>query len=302
MPHAFDHPYSDLSACTPLRGNLHGHCTRSDGADDLQTVINRYADAGYDILAMTGHDLLSTPEIYDNMDHRGMVLISGNEITAAGPHICHINASKIVRPIPQRQAVINLALGDAESLIVINHPNWQRDFDHCSVMNLKMWKGYHGIEIFNGVMTSDEGSAYATDKWDILLSEGRRIWGFANDDAHAAKHIGVGWNVAFARSRDRDGVMDALRHGRFYCSTGVTIQDITQTGDTSARIETTNAQRIIATGTHGRRLAQVDGPIFDFNLPEPNNWFPTTPTYVRFTCFGHGETMAWTQPFWIRHG
>jgi len=299
MSHVFDHPYGDLADCTPLRGNLHGHCTRSDGAEDMQAVIQRYAQRGYDFLSMTDHDLLSTPEVYGEVDAMGMVLIPGNEITAGGPHICHLNASRVVRPIPQRQAVINLALGDADSLIVINHPNWRDDFDHCSILNLKMWKGYHGIEIFNGIMQHDLGSPYATNKWDMLLSAGRRVWGFANDDTHAAEHVGVGWNVVFAKQRDREGVVDALRHGRFYCSTGVTITRIEQTGDVSVRIETENAQRIVAVATSGRRLGWVDSNVYDFTVPEPTAYHTKWPTYVRFECWGEGEAFAWTQPLWI---
>jgi hypothetical protein len=85
--------------------------------------------------------------------------------------------------------------------------------------------------------------------------------------------------------------MDALRHGRFYASTGVTITSIEVDGLT-IRLETENAQRIVALQQTGRRFAQVDDRAITVQVPDDA-------TYVRFECWGAGERFAWSQPFYV---
>ena len=136
------------------------------------------------------------------------------------------------------------------------------------------------------------GSAYALDKWDMLLSDGRRIWGYANDDSHAgAVESGLGWNVAYAYERSVDSVVEALRNGRFYASTGVSIKAIEVDG-VRIRVEADNADRLVAVREDGKRFAVVDENWIEIEVPEDAG-------YVRFECYGRGEQIAWTQPFFV---
>jgi len=45
-------------------------------------------------------------------------------------------------------------------------------------------KGYTGIEIFDSVIYRLNGSGLATDAWDFLLSQGKLVWKFGDDDFH----------------------------------------------------------------------------------------------------------------------
>lgn len=56
--------------------------------------------------------------------------------------------------------------------------------------------------------------------WDRVLSTGRRIWGVGNDDFHHWGQERRVWNVVKARERTPDAVLEALRSGNFYISTG----------------------------------------------------------------------------------
>lgn len=285
-----DHPYSGLSGGAWLKGNLHAHTTRSDGARDVQEVIDDYAARGYDYLAITDHDIFTSETDHANWDNRGMVLLPGNEITRSGPHLLHVGATRFVAPQSDRQAILdeitNRKRGD---FVVVNHPDWQEGFNHCSIEKLLMWKGYAGIEIYNGVIGDLTGSPYALNKWDTLLSEGRKVWGFANDDSHRASHVALGWNVVYARERTSRALVDALRTGRFYASTGVEITEIS-VDENRVRIETANAERIVAHTAWGRRVAVVDAKTITLDVPD-------NVPYVRFACWGCGEQFAWTQPF-----
>lgn len=272
-----------------LRGNLHTHTTISDGPYDPQKTIEAYAEKGYDFLAITDHDKLSK---IDALDPRGMTLIDGNEITADGPHLLHLNAKSLLAPNPDRQPVID-EIGRGGGLAVFCHPNWEADFNHCPQEKLEQYQSYTGIEIFNGVTVWAEGNPCATDRWDRLLSQGRRMWGFANDDPHFEAGIGVGWNVVQSDDRSAQAILDALRQGNFYASTGVAIERIAVNGAT-IEVQTRDKAVINAFSNHGYRREFVEGTRIAFTVPEDPEY-----DYVRFECWGFGMQKAWTQPFFI---
>ncbi len=288
------HTHTDFTAAPSLRGNLHTHTTRSDGKRPPQEVLNDYAARGYDFLMISDHDIYTAPTDYTAWDAKGMVLIPGNEVSANGVHLLHVNATQRVEPEADRQKVID-AINQAGGFAIVNHPNWFADWNHCLQEDLEKWQGYKGIEIYNGTIGRLPGSQYATDRWDRLLSKGRRVWGYANDDSHLAEgEVGLGWNMVQARERSPAAIADALAQGRFYASTGVTIDDI-QVDGTRIRIEAGNADRIIASTIHQRRFAIADKSRIEVNLAD----FPVVEKYVRFECLGRGEQFAWTQPFFV---
>ena len=285
-----DHPYHNLTGGRWLRGNLHAHTTRSDGRHSPQALVDAYAALGSGFLAFAAHDICAPPTELPRDDPRGMVVLPGNEITQGGPHMCHIGADRRLEPDWRRQKVIDQA-NEGPGFIVINHPNWQQHFDHMPISMLELLKCFTGIEIFNGIMQSDEGSAYALMKWDIMLASGRRLWGFANDDTHGPEFVGQGWNVAYVYEHTVSGVMEALREGRFYASTGVTITAIEVSG-MHVRIVTENASRFVGGCADAKRFACVDDRVLETTVPADAG-------YARFTCWGDGERFAWTQPMWV---
>jgi len=281
-------PY--LNEVTPwLRGNLHAHTKNSDGWRPPQDVVDEYAARGYDFLMISDHDFLTEPS---SVNGRGMTLIRGNEVTANGPHILHIDASTVVAPDPDRQKALD-AINAAGGFAVVAHPNWEKSFAHCPREALENWTGYTGIEVYNGVIRRLTGSPLATDRWDRLLGLGRKIWGYAHDDSHRPGDDGLAWNVVQSTDRSAAAIVAALREGRFYASTGVTIKSIRVHGRCIS-VETGDADRIVVHSDFGHREATVDGPSMAFTVPED-----ATCSYVRFECWGRGEQMAWTQPFYI---
>ncbi len=290
------HPYTDFSARPWLRGNLHAHTTRSDGSRPPQEVINDYAARGYHFLMISDHDVYTSAEDYAKWDTRGMIMIPGNEVSANGVHLLHVNAVRRVEPDADRQKVIDAinADRDGRAFAIVNHPNWRANWNHCPQENLEKWEGYKGIEIYNGVISILPGSPYATDRWDRLLSQGRRLWGYANDDSHAEGQVALGWNMVQPAEPTPAAIAAALADGNCYASTGVTINHIEVQG-TRLRLEAENADRIIASTIHQKRFAVADQSHIDLDLAD----FPAVETYVRFECLGHGERFAWTQPFYI---
>jgi len=286
-----DHPYRNLTKGQWLRGNLHAHTTNTDGENKPQTVINKYAKLGHDFLAISDHDIFTASKQHRSWNNKGMIMMPGNEISANGPHILHVAPDRLVEPLMPRQKVID-GIGAGAGLAVIAHPNWKSEFDGTKITQMQEWIGYHGLEIYNGLINRLEGTPYCTNKWDLLLSQGRRLWGFANDDSHNDEDIGNGWNVVCARERSVSGIREALKSGRFYASSGVEISRITVRGS-RITVETENARRIVGVSAFGRRVAITDDSAISLDMQ--STW-----QYVRFECWGDGEQFAWTQPFWAK--
>lgn len=290
MPLTLENPYAEPG--TPwLKGNLHTHTTESDGSRAPQEVIDDYAARGYDFLMLSDHDKLTAPELFK--DH-GMVMVPGNEVSAKGPHLLHVNAQSRLEPLEDRQQVIGAINKEKGGFAVINHPNWQEHFNHCPQEKLQAWEGYLGIEVYNGVIRRLAGSPLASDRWDMLLHQGRKVWGFANDDSHRPEDVELAWNVVQSKQRTLKGVLEAFTAGRFYGSTGVDIETIAVHGRT-IHVSAPNAQRMVVVGNAGKRETHVDAPEITYHVPEE-----TKNRYLRIECYGPGEALAWTQPFWVQ--
>lgn len=281
-------PYLD-DGFTWLRGNLHAHTTLSDGRLSPGEVLAAYEREGYDFLAISDHDRLVPPDDY--RDATRLLLLPAVEVTARGPHMLAIGVQSIVEPDADRQRCIEQAAGMG-GITILNHPNWGVGYNHFPQERMEALRGYAGIEIYNAVIEWLEGSALALDRWDRLLSSGRRVWGFANDDMHWPENVGRGWNVAQCRERTPAAVLEALREGRFYASTGVTIDSVRLASGVLA-VEAPDAQRIRFVGRWGRELAFVDGPRAAYPIGGGEGG------YVRAECYGAGGRTAWTQPVWV---
>ena len=304
----FDHPYEKLSGGTWVKGNLHTHTTNSDdGRMEPQEVIDKYALLGYRFLMISDHDYLTSQEELNRYDSRGMLLIPGNEISRNGPHLLHVNARSSVEAIENRQEVIDRIISDGGQAIV-NHPNLYKDFNDCPQHSIDTWQGLTGIEIFNGSSHTLSGSAHATDRWDMVLAERKKIWGFAVDDSHDEPEIGRGWVTAYVQDLSVEAIVQSLKKGRFYSSTGVVIKNI-EVGSDYIKIETKNAKKIVAVVDYNFRIKEVAGKTirldFDGTLPDTERFKATChrdgkARYIRFECWGKPEQFAWTQPFFVR--
>ncbi len=68
--------------------------------------------------------------------------------------------------------------------------------------------------------------------WDALTSRGQRLWGLAVDDSHwKIPDFGGGWIVLKSEKLDQTGILESLKSGNFYSSSGPEIHDICIDGD-----------------------------------------------------------------------
>ncbi len=288
MTVSIESPYLDAADAVWLRGNLHTHTTRSDGALSPQETIAAYAALGHDFLGLSDHNV---PPDLEGLDARGMVLVPANEVTGSAGHILALGAGGGFQRGGEQQELIE-AIAARGGLAVLCHPDWGTDFNHYHFEELAGFTGYAGIEIYNGSIEEDPGSPYATGKWDRLLAGGRRLWGLASDDAHRPPHQGRGTCVVRVRERSAEAVIEALRTGSFYASTGASIESLEVDG-TCLRLAGPDAEVISVFGEGGRRLLRVEGRELVYDARECPG------PYFRAEVLAPRGRMAWTQPLFL---
>ena len=272
-----------------MRGNLHAHTKRSDGKASPQSMVMVYAARGYDFLAISDHD--QPPLDANAVDACGMVLLPAIEISDECPHVLDIGAKQFLKPVNGLQALLD-EINASSGFSILCHPSWEAHFNHYSWELLSTLSNYSGIEIYNGLSLDFPGSHLALDKWDRLLSTGHKVWGFANDDAHATDEIGRGWNMVQATERTPEAILTALRHGSFYASSGVTIDRLFCEG-AKLHVRAPDAQVIALFTSFGMRVCHENGPELKFDAEN------FTGPYLRVECYGTGGATAWSQPIYV---
>jgi len=216
-----------------LRCQLHCHTTRSDGRPEPHVLAAHYAEAGFDVLAVTDHWGITVPECDD------LLVLPASELSAQldrPPFEAEVLAIGIdVLPEP-REAFASIGecaawIADQGGAAFLAHPRW-------SMLRLDDVIGataLHGLEVLNGGCEIEQGSGLSDALWDELLDAGAHLTGIATDDAHAAGAADgsdslVGWTMVRAVARTREAVLDALRAGAFYATTGPELAGIRVVG------------------------------------------------------------------------
>lgn len=281
-------PYAERGGIW-YKGNLHAHSSPASkcGTVALERVLALYRQHGYDFLSVSDHMVLSAPRDDE------LILVPGLEWNSVcGQHtgVYSIDPT-IVEALPSVEAHEELLNGMAgkDAVVILNHPNWQ-SIPHYRREQLDESPFFDGIEIYNAVIERLPGEAIATDKWDYLLEQGKRVLGFASDDSHAEQDIGNAWIAVRAPERSLAAVFRGIRQGNFYCSSGVVLSDIRKEGSVIT-IESENADEFMVIAAGGRRIVRSAGDAVTVDISE---W---ETEYVRFAAYGAGSAMAWTQPF-----
>ena len=206
-----------------LRCQLHCHTTASDGLPEPDALIARYADAGFDVVAVTDHWAITVPE-----SDRVLVLPAA-ELSAdlpRAPHEVEVLAIGI-DVLPEPRAAFATLAGCVDWIVAaggvpfLAHPRWSALVPDDALGA----PGLAGLEVLNGGCEIQQGNGLADAYWDAVSGVGLLLTGIATDDAHDACGADgtdslVGWTNVAADARTREAVVDALRRGAFHASTG----------------------------------------------------------------------------------
>lgn len=293
---AFDNPFEAEGEW--LKGNLHTHTTLSDGRLSPQDRVAAYAARGYDFLALTDHDCLADIE---SIEAPGILLIRGIELVCDNPlggpsyHVVGLDLPATFQPPRTRhiQTVVD-GFNDAGGKAILAHPYW---CGQC-IKDLEVVADYLGVEVFNTTCLRGIGKGTSAVQWDDLLTQGKRVLGFAVDDAHhETKDVFQGWVMARCAERSKAAVMEALVRGRFYSTCGPTLEALRLDGDRLlARTSPVAHISFICDGARGGHVFREDGaPVTEgeFRLSGAER-------FVRVECTDQAGRTAWGNPIIAR--
>ncbi len=245
------------------RGNLHTHSTLSDGALEPAEVCRRYKAEGYDFIALTDHfvGVFNYP-ISDTTPFRddefttilGAELHSGAmengeiwHILAAGlPSDFKPTQSPNFTPTPDQETGAQIAqrAREAGAFVAIAHPEWSG----MTTADARAIEAAHAVEIYNHGCAVECDRAHGFYTLDQLLTEGRRLNLCATDDAHfQGKDAFGGWVMVKAETNEPDALLEALKAGEYYSSTGPEIRNI-EWSKNSVTVECSAAEMVIVQG------------------------------------------------------
>ena len=265
------------------------HSTNSDGKDHPHEVFRDYEGKGFDFAVLTDHQAVVRSE---DLDHGGsLVAIPGCEYRGSGtlPEM-GLGGVRQLPPIPVDLEASARAAQESGAFVVYNHPNWH--FDHWPSKAMLRLKAAHAMEIYNAVVEELQGSAESTNKWDALLSYGYRIWGAAGDDAHESAHRNQAW-VQVMAERDEASIIEALKAGKFYASTGIEVKAIS-IQDGVWTVDAPDAHLIRFIVERGQVRSQVRGSQASYKIQEKD-------VYVRVEIYGTGMQRAWLNPVFVEN-
>ncbi len=293
------------------KGNVHTHTLNSDGDSAPLDVATWYRENGYHFLVLSDHnyltDVAGLNQVLGARDK--YLLIPGEEVSdrfeGKPVHVNAVNLRELVRPTGGSSLVATIA-GNVAAVLAegalpsVNHPNFNWAMTSRDLLEVR---GMTHFEVYNGhpeVHNHGGGGAESLEEmWDALLTAGRRLYGIAVDDAHVFKRFGRtlsnpgrGWVMVRAAVLDSTSIVNALRSGDFYASTGVELTDIQATGN-ELRIGIKPSGSFKFTtyfiGAGGAVLERsIDmKPVYRFKGDE---------RYVRARVEGSDGSVAWVQP------
>ncbi len=287
-----------------FRGNLHTHSTVSDGALDPGEVCRRYIEAGYDFICLSDHFM----EVYgypvtDTIGHRTnrFTTILGAEVHTGKMHngeIWHILAVGLPLDFPATEDnempdMLARRCFDAGAYVVIAHPEW----NGMTKEDARLIDAAHAVEIYNHGCHIESDRGYGIAVYDKMLNEGKRMTACATDDAHfrgAPDHFG-GWVMVKAQDNEPHALLEALKAGEYYSSTGPELHEFKIENDRII-IECSPASNIIAIGdltrsraVHGDGLTWADLSLDRFRS---GGW-------VRVVVQDAAGKRAWSNPIWL---
>ena len=292
------------------RGNLHTHSTLSDGVLEPAEVCRRYRAQGYDFIALTdhfvgafGYPIADTKPFRDDRFTTilGAELHSGAMENGELWHILAVGLPEDFAPshTPEFVPVAGQESGaelakrarDAGAFVAIAHPEWSG----LTTADARSIETAHAVEIYNHgcAVECDRGQGFYT--LDRLLSEGRRLTLCATDDAHFAEpdHFG-GWVMVKAEANTPDALLEALKTGHYYSSTGPEFRGVVYEQD-RVIVESSAVSTVIVQG-QGSATAAVHGN--SMTRTEVDLRRCASSPWLRVTIVDASGMRAWLNPHW----
>jgi histidinol phosphatase-like PHP family hydrolase len=287
------------------RGNLHCHSTRSDGALSPKDVCRCYQEAGYHFVALTDHFQAQFDfPVTDTQGFRngnfttllGAELHTGSTEFGALWEILAVGLPLDFAPTMPDETGTELAARalKAGAFVAAAHPHYYA----LTERDVLALGAIHAIEVYNGGVEENERA----DSWylaDLLLNQGHHYHMIATDDAHFVGNTGHdfmrGWVYVKSPELTPDALLDSLKAGHYYATTGPQIFDILVHPQEKITVRCTPAESVVLSGStwqavsvKGHGLMEVELPLAEFASP-----------YGRVTVRDRFGRRAWSNPIWF---
>ncbi|MCL2626144.1 MAG: hypothetical protein FWD46_04935 [Cystobacterineae bacterium] len=258
--YAVFNPYEnvDWEAYGQYKANFHAHSTNSDGSNTVAAMVEDHYAKGFDIHALTDHDVLSPNwvearngvtaarraeiEAGVGRNGRGMMGLDNTDEQSVTDHINSFfapfnNASgatmaSTIAAVEALGGITHLNhpgrytggsnSNDATSMAASNNPAQVQKY----VSLFMAYPSCLGMEIVNKI---DNESKSDRILWDNILKQtmpqGRFVWGFSNDDTHSINATGYSWNVMLMPELTQAATRLAMESGAFYAVSRVSRLD-----------------------------------------------------------------------------
>ncbi len=287
------------------KGNLHTHSTRSDGKLTPEKVCQVYRDLGYDFLSITDHFLQQYS--FPMTDTRSactehFATLTGAELhayaTSTGElwHILAVGLPLDFAPSINGETGAQLAARALETgaFVAAAHPAWS-DITEEDLLSLGP---IHAVEIYNGIADDHNDRAESWSLVDAMLVRGQRYSACATDDAHfdpRLNDVGRGWVHVKSEQLAPEALLEALKAGAYYSSTGPMIHDLQVQPNNKVYVRCSPAASVLVKGKgsifrhcHGNGMMEAEISIRNFNSP-----------YLRVTVRDAQGRRAWSNPVWL---
>lgn len=306
---AFENPAPKM-----LKGALHCHTTRSDGKSTPEEVIALHEHNGYDFLAITDHRKYNFQNFVPGSK---LTIIPGMEMDRSidpWPHVHCFHSVWLGREKPnnpyEQDQVFDTELvkdqhefqkvqdqGHADGqMTILCHPQWSGTFTR----EFEQLKGNFAMELWNTGCAMENGVDVNNGWiWDELLMQGQKIYGVAVDDGHPAYQHCQGWVMVNAEN-NVDAILDALKAGAFYASTGPEIYDFWIDDENIAHVKCSPCHHVhfycgarVMVHQYGEGGRPVEEAAMTFPVPD---YFP----YLRVEVTDRFGRVAWSNPIFMK--
>lgn len=283
-------PYENLNDAVWRKANFHTHSgtgPNTCGKHSPEEVVGLYREYQYDFLCLSNHNEFRS---FHNYSDEQITLIDGVEYTS-DIHMLTIGIKENLISLPVQEAIDRT--NELGGFTILCHPNWPVKATFSPEMMLDL-TGFMGIEALNAVCFRLSGSGRATDVWDALLSAGKMITGFANDDFHAMADGGRFFNLIACEEKNYESMKKAIEANAICASTGLYPVYHRLEGDTlhvKAKLPiNTYLDNYIYTfvGPNGQILSQQTGEEASYTLQGED--------YVRVEVIAEGGQILLFQP------
>jgi hypothetical protein len=210
-----------------FRGDLHGHTIHSDGSWDVDGLVQFARDHQLDFVTLTDHNTVSALAAMDGYAADDLLTMGGFEFTTFYGHALALGVRDLIDwRVDSDQRTMTDIFREVEAaggLFVIAHPMCPGDpvCTGCQWEYADIMPGpARVVEVWNEHWASGSNNPGSLQLWYDWLNKGHRLAATVGTDIHGPSDRDYGYNVVYAEALTEQAILDAVRRGHLYLSSG----------------------------------------------------------------------------------